>query len=53
LEHVRSTAVPGLAAKPVLDFQLSIEDSERRWWCGLVLAAEPAATRSGGCSAQA
>jgi len=30
LEHVGSTAVPGLAAKPILDLQLSVADIERR-----------------------
>lgn len=29
LEHVGSTAVPGLAAKPVLDLQLSVAEIER------------------------
>jgi len=29
-EHVGSTAVPGLAAKPVLDLQLSVEAIEPR-----------------------
>lgn len=30
LEHVGSTAVPGLAAKPILDLQLSVADIEQR-----------------------
>jgi GrpB-like predicted nucleotidyltransferase (UPF0157 family) len=30
LEHVGSTAVPGLAAKPILDLQLSVADIEPR-----------------------
>lgn len=30
LDHVGSTAVPGLAAKPVLDLQLAVEAVERR-----------------------
>jgi GrpB-like predicted nucleotidyltransferase (UPF0157 family) len=30
LEHVGSTAVPGLAAKPVIDLQLSVADMEPR-----------------------
>jgi GrpB-like predicted nucleotidyltransferase (UPF0157 family) len=30
LEHVGSTAVPGLAAKPILDLQLSVVSIERR-----------------------
>jgi GrpB-like predicted nucleotidyltransferase (UPF0157 family) len=30
LEHVGSTAVPGLAAKPIIDLQLSVPDVERR-----------------------
>jgi GrpB-like predicted nucleotidyltransferase (UPF0157 family) len=30
LEHVGSTAVPGLAAKPILDLQLSVADVARR-----------------------
>lgn len=30
LEHVGSTAVPGLASKPILDLQLSVEDLEPR-----------------------
>jgi len=30
LEHVGSTAVPGLAAKPILDLQLSVAAIERR-----------------------
>jgi GrpB-like predicted nucleotidyltransferase (UPF0157 family) len=30
LEHVGSTAVPGLAAKPIVDLQLSVPDLERR-----------------------
>jgi GrpB-like predicted nucleotidyltransferase (UPF0157 family) len=30
IEHVGSTAVPGLAAKPIVDLQLSVPDVERR-----------------------
>jgi GrpB-like predicted nucleotidyltransferase (UPF0157 family) len=30
LEHVGSTSVPGLAAKPILDLQLSVTDIEQR-----------------------
>ena len=30
LEHVGSTAVPALAAKPILDLQLSVQNVERR-----------------------
>ncbi len=30
LEHVGSTAVPGLAAKPIIDLQLSVDTLERR-----------------------
>jgi GrpB-like predicted nucleotidyltransferase (UPF0157 family) len=30
LEHIGSTAVPGLAAKPIVDLQLSVADIQRR-----------------------
>jgi GrpB-like predicted nucleotidyltransferase (UPF0157 family) len=52
LEHVGSTAVPGLVAKPIIDLQLSVEDSaslpafvEPLERLGYLFAADPASPR--------
>lgn len=39
IEHVGSTAVPGLAAKPVIDIQVSVPSFERRAWLAEALQA--------------
>jgi GrpB-like predicted nucleotidyltransferase (UPF0157 family) len=32
IEHVGSTAVPGLAAKPIVDIMVSVDDPEDEWY---------------------
>ena len=32
IEHVGSTSIPGLPAKPIMDISIAVEDYEQAWW---------------------